>query len=47
MRFITPIVVMLLQVSPVVAQPVRVTGTSVALDRQQCRVGAEITSRAH
>jgi hypothetical protein len=31
MRFITPIVVMLLQVSPVVAQPVRVTGTSVAL----------------
>lgn len=31
MRFITPIVVMLLQVSPVVAQAVRVTGTSVAL----------------
>jgi hypothetical protein len=31
MRFVTPIVVILLQVSPVVAQPVRVTGTSVAL----------------
>jgi hypothetical protein len=31
MRFITPIVVILLQVSPVVAQAIRVTGTSVAL----------------
>ena len=31
MRFITPIVVILLQVSPVGAQAVRVTGTSVAL----------------
>jgi hypothetical protein len=31
MRFIAPIVVILLQVSPVVAQAVRVTGTSVAL----------------
>ena len=31
MKFITSMVVMLLQVSPAVAQPVRVTGTSVAL----------------
>jgi hypothetical protein len=31
MRFITPIVVILLQVSPVGAQAIRVTGTSVAL----------------
>lgn len=31
MRFITPLVVILLQVSPVVAQAVRVTGTAVAL----------------
>ena len=31
MRFITPIVVVLLQVSPVLAQATRVTGTSVAL----------------
>ena len=31
MRFITPIVVILLHVSPAVAQAVRVTGTSVAL----------------
>ena len=31
MKFITPIVVILLQVSPVAAQAVRVTGTSVAL----------------
>ena len=31
MRFITPIVVILLQVSPVAAQAIRVTGTSVAL----------------
>ena len=31
MRFITPIVVILLQGSPVVAQAIRVTGTSVAL----------------
>ena len=31
MRFITPMVVILLQVSPVLAQAIRVTGTSVAL----------------
>jgi hypothetical protein len=31
MKFITPMVVILLQVSPVLAQPIRVTGTSVAL----------------
>jgi hypothetical protein len=31
MRLTIPLVAMLLQVSPVLAQPVRVTGTSVAL----------------